>query len=601
MTNRSFVGSAVGLLLVLALLLAYLAKTQWDWLRRIEVYEHVRLEGSFSRSAWYLKSAFDREIENLAACLSARGGRRSELAEQLGSGLRAWQHSSRWPALLEEVYLISESGGATPSLELFDPLASELRTVGWSPPLEALRQGMTLLEEGALRLGRGERRVDSQSAAALTVIAGVPAILVETRLAAAEDAGALEPAWLALRLDREYLRRELLPELVALFFSPPNYDGVDIAVVESRSRDLLYSNLPIDSFDDFGRSDIAYGLVDAGTDGEELPRIGMRPPSGQEAYPNWSRPPTAADHAWFRALWAHNAYSGYWQLYIRRGAVSVADAVAATRWRTLRISFGALALICVAAVLIFMLARRAQRLAREQMEFVASVTHELRSPLAILSVAGENLADALLEDQRKLQEYGRLIQDETLRLREMVENVLHLARQRSGTPVLVRRPLDITELVEDAVRRASRQTEQAGFEVELEVQPGPRQVLGNARALQSAFLNLISNALKYGLPGRWLRVSVKAGENGRREVRISVEDRGLGIETGDMKRLFDPFYRGKRTRSDQIEGSGLGLAVVRDVAEAHGGRISVESSPGEGSSFTLHLPVLEALPAQETE
>ncbi len=587
MTNRSFVGAAVGLLLVLALLLAYLAKTQWDWLRRIEVYEHVRLEGSFSRSAWYLKSAFDREIENLAVCLSARGGRRPELAGQLGSGLRAWQRSSRWPALLEEVYLISESGGATPSLELFDPLASQLRQVSWSPALEALR------------LGRGES-VDTKSTAAFTIVTGVPAILVETRLVATEDTGALEPAWLALRLDEEYLRRELLPELTALFFSPPNFDGVDIVVVESRGRDLLYSNLPIDSFDDFGRSDVAIGLVDAGTDGEELPRIGMRPLKGQEAYPNSIRPPTAADHDWFRGLWAHNGYSGYWQLYIRRGAVSVADAVAAARWRTLRISFGALALICVAAVLIFVLARRAQRLAREQMEFVASVTHELRSPLAILSAAGENLEDALLEDKAKLREYGRLIQDEALRLREMVENVLHLARRRAGAPALVKQPVDLTELVKDTVRRARRQTEQAGFEVELDLPPGALQVLGNGRALQSAVLNLLSNALKYGQPGRWLRVAVSTGESPR-EVRVSVEDRGPGIEKGDRSRLFDPFYRGKRVRTDQLEGSGLGLAVVRQVVEAHGGRISVESSPGLGSSFTLHLPALETLLGLETE
>lgn len=599
MSNRRFVGSAVGLLLVLALLLAYLAKTQWDWLRRLEDYEHVRLVGSLRRSTWYLKSAFDREIQNLAASLSVHGGRRSDLAEQLGEGLRAWRASSRWPALLEEVYLVSELEAVSPLLERFDPGSSKLWPASWSPALEALRQEVALRDRTAGRPDLRPAATDRRYAAALVVVTEVPAILVETRLLADEPANGLAPAWLALRIDEAYLRQIFFPELRLMFFSPPNYDGVDIAVVERRSGDLVYSNLPIDSLDEFGRSDYTIGLVNAGTDGEELPRIGMQSARGQEAYPNTARPPTAADHDWFRGLWAYTGHSGYWHFYIRHGAVSVSEAVAAERRRTLWISLGALALVSIAAVLIFLLARRAQRLAGEQMEFVASVTHELRTPLAILSAAGENLEDALLSDEAKLRQYGRLIQDEAQRLREMVENVLHLARHRSGVTPLVKQPVDLTELIRDAVRRVRRQAEQAGFEVELDLPPREVKVLGNGRALQSAVSNLLSNALKYGQPGRWLRVAVRDGEEGAREPRVSVEDRGPGIESADRGRLFEPFYRGRRARTDQVEGSGLGLAVVRQVVEAHGGRVSVESAPGQGSRFTLHLPALEALPAQE--
>jgi signal transduction histidine kinase len=584
-TNRNFVVSTAALLVLLCLLVAYVARLQREWLAAIENYEHARLEGSLARSSWYWKRAFESELEDLGACFSTAGGRRSELASGFSGRLEAWRSSTRWPGLFLEAYLVS--GERMPRLERFDPRAAGFAPVQWPPELAPLWPTLAALRKDAIAPATSRRSL------ALRVVTALPALLVETRLWPEGDPGSPDRAWLVIRLDAEYLRRQLLPELTELFFSPPNYNDLDLAVVESSSRDLLFSNLPIDSFSAFGRSDHAFGLVDAGTDGEELPRVGGRPAKGREAFPNWTRPPTAADHAWFRDLWARSYYSGHWHVFIRRGASTVAEEVAAARLRASRSALGALGLILVVVVLVVVLTRRVHRLARDQMEFVASVSHELRSPLAALSAAGDNLADSLFDDPGKLREYGRLIQDETQRLREMVENVLHLARRRSDAPMPKLQPLDVNELVDDTLRRSRRQLEQAGFEVEVAKPERPPRVLGNARALQSALQNLISNALKYGLPARWLRISVELPGTAR-EVRISVEDRGTGISPRDLRRLFDPFYRGERARAGQIEGSGLGLAVVRGVAEQHGGRIVVESTPGAGSRFTLELPLLEA-------
>lgn len=588
MNNRSVLSTVV-LAVALMLSVGYLAKLQWGWMRSIENSEHVRVRNVVSKTAWMLKIVFDDEIESLERCFQPPGGGRTQLAAQLHSRLEVWRQTSRWPRLLQDIYLISGDEGGAVVVELFDSAARRFDPLAWPAALGPLR------EETAALLADDAPDLTPRRGATRRVVASVPALLIQTRLQAEPGAG-LEEAWLAMRLDKEYLRTEFLPALISLFFSPPNFETIDIAVAETASGDLLFSTLPIDSLADFGRKDVAYGLVDAGTDGEELPRIAdMRAPRGQEARANWHNPPTAADHTWFRNLYARHFHSGYWQLFVRRAGVSFADEVAANRMRTLRTSFGLLALLSIATSVLVVLARRAQRLARQQMNFVAGVSHELRTPLAVLSAAGDNLADSLVMDSEQMTKYGRVIQKETQRLHEMVENVLHVARRNSPVPQAELRPLDIARLVEETLRRSDRQLEKAGFEVEKEIQPGSLRVLGNAKALQSAILNLISNAIKYGRSARWLRISVfTAGPQGHEEVRVQVEDRGPGVEEEDLPRLFEAFFRGKRAREAQIEGSGLGLTVVADVAKAHKGRVSIQSRSPRGSSFILHLPLLRS-------
>jgi signal transduction histidine kinase len=233
--------------------------------------------------------------------------------------------------------------------------------------------------------------------------------------------------------------------------------------------------------------------------------------------------------------------------------------------------------------------RRTQRAAREQLERLARVSHELRTPLSVLTSAGDNLADGLAGGEEKVRQYGQVIQRETRRLRELVENVLHLSRRRAAAPASEPQLVDVVALVEDSIGLAEPSLREAGFAVERALPPHAVQILGEPRALRSAVLNLISNAIKYGRSGRWLRLAVE--EDGGAEVRIVVEDRGPGIAPRELPRLFAPYARGERARAEQTEGSGLGLAVVKDVVEAHAGRIAVGRPAGGGTSFTLHFPL----------
>jgi signal transduction histidine kinase len=133
------------------------------------------------------------------------------------------------------------------------------------------------------------------------------------------------------------------------------------------------------------------------------------------------------------------------------------------------------------------------------------------------------------------------------------------------------------------------------FDLVLDVPDDLPPVVGDPAALHRALQNLITNALKHAAAGRWLSIAARrVVSRGRAEVQIAVADRGPGIEAADLPHLFEPFYRGRVALERQVQGNGLGLSLVKRIAEAYGGRVTVRSTPGEGATFTLHLPAAEA-------
>lgn len=294
---------------------------------------------------------------------------------------------------------------------------------------------------------------------------------------------------------------------------------------------------------------------------------------------------------------------GRWMLLAQHRAGSLEAAVAAVRWRNLWISSGVLMLLTLAIGLIVVSARRAQWLARQQMEFVAAVSHELRTPVSVIGAAAGNLADGVVGDPARVRKYGETIQGEARRLAETVERVLQLAGIAAGRAAASRTLIDPAVLVHEAIAECRPEIDAAGIAVETSIEDGLPAVSCDAAALRSALRNLISNGVKYGGPARWLRVSVKRPDAGTvmkpTAVMFSVEDRGMGIEPGDRKHIFEPFYRGREAMSQQIQGSGLGLNLVLRIAEAHGGHVSVTTEPGKGSRFTLSMPAASDQPAAQ--
>jgi signal transduction histidine kinase len=288
-------------------------------------------------------------------------------------------------------------------------------------------------------------------------------------------------------------------------------------------------------------------------------------------------------------------FEGRWTLVAKHRAGSLEAAVSLARRRNLALSSGILVLLALSVGLIVASARRAQELARQQMEFVAAVSHELRTPVSVISTAAGNLADGVVADPKRVKTYGETIRAEARRLAETVERVLQLAGIAAGRAAAAQTRVQPSALVNQAVEACRAEIDAADVEVEIDVAPHLPFVAGDVTALRSALQNLISNAVKYGGEAKWLRVSSRLPPPDSRlptsdRVVFTVEDRGLGIDADDRKHVFEPFYRGREAVQRQIHGSGLGLNLVQRIVEAHGGTVSVSTEPGKGSTFTVTLP-----------
>jgi signal transduction histidine kinase len=183
----------------------------------------------------------------------------------------------------------------------------------------------------------------------------------------------------------------------------------------------------------------------------------------------------------------------------------------------------------------------------------------------------------------------------------MVAGVLDFAGIRSGRRHYRMRSMTVETLVDVALSQCRLAAEQRGIRIEKDVPANLPPILADAEALGRALRNLMENAIKYGGAERWMRVRAEVMPNGNRpEVAISVEDRGPGVRESDRKRIFEPFYRGEDSASTGAAGSGLGLALVRPIVEAHGGTVTVESNAAsKGARFVVRLPAAPAAASDE--
>jgi two-component system sensor histidine kinase SenX3 len=235
---------------------------------------------------------------------------------------------------------------------------------------------------------------------------------------------------------------------------------------------------------------------------------------------------------------------------------------------------------------------RLHRLEAIRQEFVANVSHELKTPIGGIAVLAETLAAT--DDPVDLDRRIDLLVEDAHRLGRVVDDLLELSevegRDRS------REPIELADLVEECARSLHPQAERLGIDVDVDVVRG-QVCLGDARQLSSAITNLIDNALKYTDGRSPVTVSVRPGDGW---ADVIVQDHGIGIPQSEQERVFERFYRVDKARSRDTGGTGLGLAIVRNVARTHGGEVLVTSREGEGSTFTLRLPLV-SVPAGDKE
>jgi signal transduction histidine kinase len=276
-----------------------------------------------------------------------------------------------------------------------------------------------------------------------------------------------------------------------------------------------------------------------------------------------------------------------WTLSVQHAAGSL-DAYARNQFRTYFAAGLAIYLLMVGAIIaIVTSAMRSKRFAQRQMDFVSSVSHEFRTPLAVIYSAGENLADGVAADREQVTRYGSLIRSEGRKLSAMVEQILQFAGARSAKRRYNFSAVRPDEIVETALRECRHILDEKGFTVETDVEPGLPMLNADPEAVSTALQNLIHNSVKYSNGSRWIRV---AASNGGGAVKLAVADNGIGVSAAELKHIFEPFYRARVVVDAQIHGNGLGLALVKEIAKAHGGSVKAKSEPGKGSEFTIELP-----------
>lgn len=406
--------------------------------------------------------------------------------------------------------------------------------------------------------------------------------------------------WCFLEINVSYFEQHILPQLLERSFSGPGLSGYRVGILTGKPPAVIFGSEPGLTPASFSSPDgravlfASFGEINALFRARTFRRsqrggprssvdvtIAGPPPNPLEALP--------MERFGERRIPPESA----WVLVVKNKAGSIDALVARTRRRNLALGFGVLLLLGISMGSLVITTQRARELARREMEFVAGISHEFRTPLASIQSAGFNLSSGVVRKTSRVREYGALVQSEARRLTDLIEQVMGYAGIQSGVKRYEPVPTDVATMMERAFAEYGPAFRDGGWQVERNVEENLPMVLAEASSVESAVKNLLANAIKYGGAGRWLRVTATSGSNGaRKEVQITVEDHGPGIEPADMAHIFEPFYRGKGVLASTVPGAGLGLSIVKRHIEAQGGRVSVESTKGKGTRFTLHLPAV---------
>src|SRR5262249_23902839 len=281
-----------------------------------------------------------------------------------------------------------------------------------------------------------------------------------------------------------------------------------------------------------------------------------------------------------------------WQLAAGYGGTTI-EALASDNFRkSLILTFSVLLVLMLGIGLILRATAREMRLAETKSAFVANVSHELKTPLALIRLFAETLELGRVESEQKAEEDYRIISNESRRLTQLIDNLLDFSKTEAGRKEYHFVEASLAQIVEDVLKTYRYQLVSSGFELSLEVERGLPPASVDRDALSQALLNLLDNAVKYS--GEEKKIAVRVQQRGP-DIALEVADRGIGIPRSEHRKIFEKFYRVGTGLVHNTKGSGLGLAVVKHIVEAHGGHVLVESRPGSGSRFTLLIPALKPL------
>ena len=565
---------------VLVALLALLAILQYRWLGQISIAERQTMQTNLRNQARGLQEEINKEIDQAGLRLRMSAANlRSQSWDELAEHYARWKNAATYPRLIKALFLTHVDRDGHFDLLQLDESSKQFEPTSWpenfldirsrfEPSRISSRDESERREPGPF----ASREFGSLVEHGYTV-ESIPAVVRFTvELDSIQGPNGQEA------------RKRVGPEMINEFLRAPLAIAVlDIDYIKQVVVPALFQR----RFTVDGSLDYDMAIVYRASPEEKTEK------AARESAPS---PPQAGDATInMFSLGANSAEftrGPRWQIVISHRAGSLDAAVAQARRRNLIASFGILSLLAISLVVIIISSRRAQRLARKQMDFVAGVSHEFRTPLAVIHAISENLADGLITDKQQIEQCGEVIRNDTRRLAGMVEQVLEFAGASRGKNLYQPQPVDVNELIDQALT-ANPILESQRWRVEKEIESNLPEVMADPAALGSAVRNIIDNAVKYGGASNWIgiKAQTQASDHTRR-VEITIADRGIGISDSDLPHIFEPFYRGRAIVDGKVHGNGLGLSLVKNIVEAHGGTITVSSVQGHGSTFSLSLPAM---------
>lgn len=368
-----------------------------------------------------------------------------------------------------------------------------------------------------------------------------------------------ELEWMIFDLNQDYVRSRLLPRLVTEYLNPLGDSVYDVSVSRSGPQAAVIFSTRRDHSSVAERADATAGMF-SGEMGSSGGRGRGRHDEGHQSR---------------------------WTIAVRHRAGSLDIAVASARRRNLAASLVLVALLGGTAWALVQYTARSRRLSEMQFRFAAGVSHDLRTPLTAIRGAAFNLAEGVVKEPAAIGRYAKLILRNAEELTSMIENVLAFSATLHSDKEQRLQTFAVGELLEHATTAMAQEVEQAGCRIEVTVAPELPVIAGDPVAIELVFRNLIGNAIRHGAGGKWIGVSAARFSDG---VEIRVCDHGPGIPEAERERIFEPFFRGEETRAQRVQGTGLGLSLVKTTVERYKGAVAVQNSPGGGAQFTVHLP-----------
>jgi len=600
--------SPILLVAVLLGLLALLATLQYQWLGQISRAESDRLERNLQTDTNRFAEDFNREIQNayFNFQLPADIWRAQNWAE-FNARYKFWREKTQYPDLIKDFYFVELA--ASQNISRYNREKGAFEIAEWTDALNKAKPNFTdekyfnpIAEDLPALLM--PVHVEEETGKRIMIRTRTPTVSPLPVPAELKKYGVL-----IIELDANVIKNGLLPNLVKEYFSQSESANYKLAVLNQKNETIFQTqelnasdasakllNLSSDNFVWFANREVLSTI-----EGERKSMVFSKFETKQKKEISGELIEKDGNGRFEVKLQSNNEQprvkifesserrqGGVWTLNVQHTSGSLQQFITNTRRKNLAVSFGILSLLGASVLLIFLSAQRAKRLAQRQLDFVSSVSHEFRTPLAVIYSAGENLADGVTKEKEKVSRYGDLIKREGKKLSSMVEQILEFAGARSGKRKYDFRETNVEKVIIEAIAECQPLISEKGFLLETNISENLPTVSADEKALTQAVQNLIANALKFSNGEKWLKVSAQNGEG---RVKITVEDKGIGIEKREVRKVFEPFFRSKTVVDAQIHGNGLGLSLVKQIVEAHRGEIKVESEVGRGSKFTIHLPL----------